>query len=334
MDEAEKPGVALSIVVPLLNEVESLPELQRRLLEALAALGKTWEILYCDDGSTDGSLEVLRGFAAADSRVRVISFRRNFGQTAGLAAGFEHARGEVVIPMDADLQNDPADLGTLLAKVEEGYDLVSGWRQNRKDGFWRVVLPSRIGNALIRRVTGVKLHDFGCTMKAYRREILQDVSLYGEMHRFIPVWAQAVGARITEVPVKHHARQFGQSKYGVSKTLRVLLDLITVRFLVGYTTKPLYFFGRLGFGLFFVAAVFWTWTIIKKIIWAKPFFTDPFFTAGLFVALAGLQLVLFGVLSELIMRTYYESQKKRIYTVKETINLDDSRPERIAPRRH
>ena len=177
--------------------------------------------------------------------------------------------------MDADLQNDPKDISTLLDKLDEGYDLVSGWRKHRKDNFWNVVFPSRLGNALIRRVTGVQLHDFGCTMKAYRREILQDVTLYGEMHRFIPVWAQSVGAKIGEVPVAHHAREHGVSKYGVSKTLRVVLDLITVRFLVGYTTKPLYFFGRMGFMLFFLACAFWTWTIIKKIVWAKPFFTDP-----------------------------------------------------------
>ena len=185
MNESSDMGIQVSIVIPLLNEVESLPELQRQLVEALEGLGKTWEILYCDDGSTDGSLDILRAFAEADTRVRVISFRRNYGQTAGLSAGFEHARGEVVIPMDADLQNDPADIALLLAKLDEGYDLVSGWRKDRKDGFFGVVLPSRMGNMLIRRVTGVALHDFGCTMKAYRREILQDVALYGEMQQIL-----------------------------------------------------------------------------------------------------------------------------------------------------
>jgi glycosyltransferase involved in cell wall biosynthesis len=334
MSEQSQDVIDISIVIPLLNEEDSLPKLHEQLMTELERLERTWEIIYCDDGSTDASMSVLREIAKDHPNIRLISFRRNFGQTAGLAAGFDHARGDVVIPMDADLQNDPADIPRLLAKLDEGYDVVSGWRKDRKDGFFGVVLPSRMGNAVIRKVTGVKLQDFGCTMKAYRREVLQDIQLYGEMHRFIPVWAQSVGARITEIPVKHHPRRYGESKYGVSKALRVILDLITVKFLVGYTTKPLYFFGRMGFMLFVMAGGFWTWTIIKKVAWDQPIFTDPFFTAGLFVALAGLQLLLFGVLSELIMRTYYESQHKPIYTMKETMNIQPGSPERIEPTRH
>ncbi len=325
----------LSIVVPLLDEAESLPHLHEAIQRALddpSAGALTYEVLYCDDGSTDGSLEVLRQLAAADPRVRVISLRRNFGQTAAMAAGFRHARGAVIVPMDADLQNDPRDIPRLFAKLAEGYDVVSGWRKDRKDPFWTVTLPSRIGNAVIGRVTGLRLHDYGCTLTAYRREILQDVQLYGEMHRFIPAWAASVGGRVAELPVTHHARRFGRSKYGLSKTIRVLLDLMTVRFLMTYATKPLYFFGRLGLGFFALAALSWGWTVTKKLIWNEPLYTDPFFLAGIFLALAGLQITLFGLLSEVIMRTYYESQGKPTYIIKETLNLPDEPPQRLKHR--
>jgi glycosyltransferase involved in cell wall biosynthesis len=323
----------LTVVVTLLNEAESLPVLQTELLAELERLGRSFEIIYCDDGSDDESMSVLRDFAMQDERVRVISFRRNFGQTAGLEAGFRHARGRVIIPMDADLQNDPKDIGRLLEKIDEGYDVVSGWRKNRKDAFFSVTFPSRVGNAVIRQITGVNLHDFGCTLKAYRREILQDVRLYGEMHRFIPVWAAKVGAKITELEVNHRPRSFGSSKYRVTKAMRVLLDLITVRFLVAYSTKPLYFFGRFGLLLCTLATGFWAWAVVKKVIWLEPFFTDPFFTAGIFCGLAGLQLVIFGLLSELIMRTYYEAQDKPTYSVRETVNMPADPPPRIEPKR-
>ena len=323
----------LTVVVTLLNEAESLPALQSELIDELEQLGRSFEIIYCDDGSTDASLEILRDFAARDSRVRVISFRRNFGQTAGLEAGFRHARGRGIVPMDADLQNDPKDIARLLDKMDEGYDVVSGWRKNRKDAFFSVTFPSRLGNAVIRKITGVGLHDFGCTLKAYRREILQDVRLYGEMHRFIPVWAAKVGARIGELEVNHRARSYGESKYRVTKAMRVMLDLITVRFLVAYSTKPLYFFGRFGLLLCALAMAFWSWAVIKKIIWLEPFFTDPFFNAGIFCGLAGLQLVIFGLLSELIMRTYYEAQDKPTYSVRETVNISADPPPPIEPKR-
>ena len=316
------PGepVALSVVIPVFNEEESLPHLYTRLSQELDRVGSPWEVIFCDDGSEDRSFEVLRELAAMDPRVKVIRFRRNFGQTAAMAAGFECARGAVVIPMDADLQNDPADIPRLLEQVEDGYDVVSGWRANRKDAFWTVTLPSRIGNAVIGRYTGVKLHDYGCTLTAYRREILDEIRLYGEMHRFIPAWAGAVGARITEVPVTHHPRRWGYSKYNLGKTVRVILDLLTVVFLVSYSTKPIYFFGRLGLRALFVAAACWTWTVTKKLVWGEPLYTDPFFLIGVFFALAGLQVLLFGLVAELSMRTYYESQGKKIYVVRQTLN--------------
>jgi glycosyltransferase involved in cell wall biosynthesis len=323
MSPSQPSPVALSVVVPVLDEAANLSPLHAALCAALASFDAPWEVLFCDDGSRDGSLAVLRCLAAHDARVRVLSFRRTFGQTAALAAGFEHARGEVVVPMDADLQNDPRDIPRLLAKLDEGFDVVAGWRRERRDPYWSVTLPSRLGNALARRWTGVPLHDFGCTLTAYRREILEDVALYGEMHRFIPAWAAAVGARITELPVMHHPRRHGASKYGPSKAFRVLLDLITVRFLVTYGTRPLHFFGRLGFAGLALAAASWTWTIGKKLVWHEPLYTDPFFLAGLFLGLGGVQSVLLGLLGELTMRTYYESQGKTTYAVRERLNFHD-----------
>lgn len=319
-------GVELSVVVPVFNEEESLPHLHAALIPELDALGKTYEVIYVDDGSSDGSFEVLRGLGEQDPRVRVIRFRRNFGQTAAMAAGFENAQGDIIIPMDADLQNDPKDIARLLDKMAEGYDVVSGWRAQRQDAFWTVTLPSRVGNAVIGRMTGVVLHDYGCTLTAYRREVLSEVRLYGEMHRFIPAWAAAVGARITELPVTHHARRWGVSKYNLGKAVRVLLDLMTVRFLLTYATKPLYFFGRLGFRVWGAAALCWTWTLVKRLIWGEPLYTDPFFLTGIFLALGGLQILLFGLLSEIAMRTYYESQGKPIYVVRQTVNLPAADP--------
>ncbi|MCB9729450.1 MAG: glycosyltransferase family 2 protein [Deltaproteobacteria bacterium] len=324
--EAVSTSVGLSVVVPVYNEEESLPHLHAAVVPELEALGRSWELIYVDDGSSDASFEVLRGLADADPRVRVIRFRRNFGQTAAMAAGFENAQGDVIVPMDADLQNDPKDIARLLEKIDEGYDVVSGWRAQRQDAFWTVTLPSRLGNAVIGRMTGVVLHDYGCTLTAYRREVLSEVRLYGEMHRFIPAWAAAVGARITELPVAHHARRWGQSKYNLRKAVRVLLDLLTVRFLLTYATKPQYFFGRLGLRVWGLAGLCWTWTLVKRLIWGEPLYTDPFFMTGIFLALAGLQILLFGLLAEMSMRTYYESQGKTIYVVRETVNLPAADP--------
>ena len=316
------PGVGVSIVIPVFDEEESLPHLHEVLVPHLEALGRGWEVIYCDDGSKDGSYEVLKGLAADDTRVKVIRFRRNFGQTAAMAAGFEHAQGDIIIPMDADLQNDPADIARLIEKLDEGYDVVSGWRARRKDAYWTVTLPSRLGNSVIGYFTGVRLHDYGCTLTAYRREVLDEIRLYGEMHRFVPAWAHMVGARITEVPVTHHPRRWGTSKYNLGKAVRVLLDLLTVSFLLRYSTKPLYFFGRLALRLLGGAGACWTWTLVKRFATDSPLYTDPFFLFGGILMLAGLQMLLFGLLAEMTMRTYYESQGKRIYTVRESINVE------------
>lgn len=315
--------IDVSIVVPVFEEEESLPHLHEALIASLSGLGRTWEIVYCDDGSSDDSFRVIRELASDDTRVRALRFRRNFGQTAAMAAGFDYARGEVIIPIDADLQNDPKDIPRLLEVIDEGYDVVSGWRSSRKDAFWTVTLPSRIGNAVIGRLTGVRLHDYGCTLTAYRREVLQEINLYGEMHRYIPAWAASVGAKITELKVSHHERRWGQSKYNLGKAVRVLLDLMTVRFLIFNSTKPLYFFGRLGLKFGVLAGASWAWTLTKKVLWGAPIYTDPFFLTGIFLALAGLQILLFGLLAELTMRTYYESQGKRIYVLKETLHVPD-----------
>jgi len=316
----------LSIVVPVYNEVESLRPMHAALHAALTPLGRPFEVIYVDDGSRDGSFDLLRELAASDPTVKVVRFRRNFGQTAAMAAGFEHARGEVVFPIDADLQNDPKDIPRMLAKLDEGYDVVAGWRHKRQDAFLTKTLPSRIANRLISRVTGVRLHDYGCTLKACRSDVLHDVHLYGEMHRFLPVFAHLAGARITELPVTHHARQFGVSKYTLSKTFRVILDLVTVRFLAAYATKPIYFFGRFSFWCGGIAAFAMLWTVVHR-LWLGVFVKDqPMFEVGIFFGIAGLQFLLFGLLAEMNMRTYYESQGKPTYFVRERLNVEPPAP--------
>ncbi len=279
-------------------------------MTALEPLGIEWEVILSNDGSKDGSDELLDEQSAGDPRFKALHFRRNFGQTAALDAGFKHARGDFVVAMDADLQNDPEDIGLLIEKAREGYDVVKGWRKDRQDPYLSRILPSRIANRVIGFATGVRLHDYGCTLTLFRREILEEINLYGEMHRFIPVYADAVGARILEVPVRHHPRTHGQSKYGIMRTFRVLLDLFTVRFLLAYTTKPLYFFGRFAALAGVAGAAAWTWTGIKKLLWSLPLFTDPFFLLGAFLLLASVQFLLFGLLAEVTVRTYFESQDK------------------------
>src|SRR5437762_493253 len=244
VSRVEKPE--LSVFLPVFNEEPNLRPLHGKLNEALKALGRTSEIIYVDDGSTDGSLNVLRELARDDDRVRVVALRRNYGQTAAMAAGIDAASGEVLIPMDADMQNDPADIVRLLRKLDEGYDVVSGWRKNRQDKLVTRKIPSMLANRLISWIGGVPLHDYGCSLKAYRRESLEDVRLYGEMHRFIPIYASWAGARVTEIPVEHHARTAGKSKYGLSRTIKVLFDLLTIKFMASYQTKPIYVFGWVG----------------------------------------------------------------------------------------
>ena len=309
----------LSVVVLIYNESESVEPLHEELSEVLEGLNITYEIVYVDDGSRDGSTAKLAQLAAHDPHVRVVSFRRNFGQTAAVQAGIDNSRGEIVVLMDGDMQNDPHDIPRLLEQLDAGYDVASGWRKDRKDDTSRV-LPSKIANWIIARVTRVPLNDFGCTLKAYRREVIQDMKLYGEMHRFIPVYASWVGARITELPVNHRRRVFGRSKYSLSRTLRVLLDLITVKLLGSYSTKPIYFFGFAAFGLWALAIVCGAIVIIQKLLPPYPYaHNNPLLLLAVFLGIVGVQFILMGLLAELSIRTYHESQGKAVYVVREVI---------------
>ena len=320
---AESPQV--SVIVLVYNELDSLEPLHRELLSVLETLGRTFEVVYVDDGSRDGGTERLRELASRDPRVRVVSFRRNFGQTAAVQAGIDHSRGEVLIFLDGDMQNDPHDIPRLLQKIDEGYDVVSGWRRDRQDDLTRV-LPSRVANWLIARVTGVPLSDFGCTLKAYRREVIADVNLYGEMHRFIPVFADMVGARITEIPVNHRPRTYGKSKYSLSRTSRVALDLITVKLLGSYSTKPMYFFGFAAFALWAVGFVLAAVVIIQKLAPPHVFaHNNPLLLLSVVLFIVGVQFILMGLLAELVIRTYHESQSKPTYVVREVIERSSQR---------
>ncbi|HAN30003.1 MAG TPA: glycosyltransferase [Myxococcales bacterium] len=314
-------GADLSVVIPVFDERENLRPLCERLVAVLDTLGKSWEVILVDDGSEDGSDAVLDEIASTDARLKVIHFRRNFGQTAALAAGFEEACGDIVVAMDADLQNDPQDIPALLGKLAEGFDVVAGWRKDRKDALFSVTLPSRMGNWLIGRVTGVRLHDYGCTLKVFRSELLSDVRIYGEMHRYLPVFAHHAGGRIAEMPVQHHQRTWGRSKYSLWKTFRVLLDLLTVHFLAAYATKPLYFFGRLTMSAWVGSLGCIGWAAYRKFADGEFVKDQPIFILGIFFAAVGLQLLVFGLLAELMMRTYYESQGRPIYFVRSRKNF-------------
>ena len=310
----------ISVVVPVLNEEESLPHLYQRLTAALAESGYSYEIILVDDGSTDRSFDIMRGLQVQDEHLQVVRFRRNYGQTAAFAAGFDRAQGEVVITIDADLQNDPADIPLLMAKMGEGYDVVSGWRVNRQDRFLDRRLPSLVANALIRWATGVHIHDYGCSLKAYRTEVLADVRLYGEMHRFIPALAHAAGARVTEVPVSHHPRRFGKAKYGLSRTLKVFLDILAVRFLMSYSTRPIHIFGLLGLLSFIVGMAVLLYLAVVRLLLLQPIADRPLLLLGILLTMLGVQLVTTGLLAEMVIRTYYESQGKAIYTVREEVS--------------
>lgn len=336
---AEAPRTAavlaprLSVIVLVYNEVESVDQLHAELSDVLEGLDLAYEVLYIDDGSRDGSTERMAQLALHDPHVRVVSFRRNFGQTAAVQAGIDHSRGEILVFMDGDLQNDPHDIPKLLDKLEEGYDVVSGWRKDRRDDASRV-LPSKIANWIIARVTGVPLHDFGCTLKAYRRDVIQDVKLYGEMHRFIPVYASWVGARIAEILVNHRARAYGRSKYSLSRTSRVMLDLMTVKLLGSYSTKPIYFFGFAAFGLWALALISAAIVIIQKLLPPHPFaHNNPLLLLAVFLAIVGVQFVLMGLLAELSIRTYHESQGKSVYVVREVIEGRTPRKEAASTRK-
>ena len=313
----------LSLVIPVYNEEESLPVLFDAIHDALDTLQKKWEVVLVDDGSKDKSLKVLEELAQKDTEhIRVVSFRRNFGQTAAMAAGIDFAKGEVIVLLDADLQNDPADIPMMLSKLDEGYDVVSGWRVKRKDTFITRTLPSRMANGLISRVTGVELHDYGCTLKAYRREAITGFRLYGEMHRFIPVFAHSVGAKIIEVPVHHHPRQFGEAKYGLERILKVLLDLFTVKFLLNYSAKPIYLFGGAGIGIITISAALLLFLAARRLFFGIPVFGSPLFQISAMFFILGFQSILMGLIAELQVRTYHESQHKPTYIVRKTFNLE------------
>lgn len=310
----------ISVVVPIYNEEESIPQLYERLTTELEKLGKPYEIIAADDGSRDRSFALLSEFAARDPRLRVVRFRRNFGQTAAFSAGFDRARGRVVITIDADLQNDPADIGTLLAKVDEGYDVVSGWRERRQDPFLNRRLPSIIANRLISQVTGVALHDYGCSLKAYRLDVVRGIRLYGELHRFIPAIASWQGVAVAEIPVRHAARKFGKSKYGIGRTLRVVLDLVTVRFLLSYGTRPMQVFGLLGVITMALGVLAGGYLTYIKLFLGMPIADRPLLLLAVMLVMIGVQFISLGLLGELIVRIYYESQNKPIYVVRDEIN--------------
>jgi len=314
----------LSLVVPVYNEEQNLPLLFDAIHKVMDALDHAWELILVDDGSRDNSRVVLNELVVKDPQhVRVVVFRRNFGQTAAIAAGIDHAKGEVIILLDADMQNDPADIPLLLAKLDEGYDVVSGWRKERKDTYLTRTLPSNAANWLISTVTGVHLHDYGCTLKAYRRDSLTGFRLYGEMHRFIPVFAHAVGARITEIPVHHHERKYGKAKYGLERTIKVVLDLFTVKFLLDYSRKPIYLFGGAGMSLIIVSTLALFALLIRRVFWGVPVLTSPFFLIAVMFVIMGFQSILMGLIAELQVRTYYESQDKQTYTVLKTMGFQD-----------
>ncbi len=314
----------VSLVIPVFNEEENLPLLYQSVVEALDPLDIKWEMILVDDGSTDGSLRCAQELAEADSRLCVLELRRNFGQTAAMAAGFDQARAEFVVTMDADLQNDPGDIPRLLAKAADGYDVVSGWRKERQDDFLSRNLPSKIANHVISTVTGVHLHDYGCTLKVYRRDAIEGLKLYGEMHRFLPALVAQRGARILEVPVQHHARRFGVSKYGIGRTFKVVLDLLTVKFLSSYSTKPIYLFGGAGLGLFVAGFLLVLIMLGLKLFKGISMILTPLPTLAAMFVILGMQSVMLGLLAELVIRTYHESQDKKIYLVRSRFSRDEN----------
>ncbi|GAX42302.1 glycosyl transferase family protein [Tolypothrix sp. NIES-4075] len=319
-NEAISPIVPdVSVVVPIYNEVESIPHLLEAIASTLTASELSYEIICVDDGSTDGSADFLRKEAQTRSDLKAVILRRNYGQTAAMSAGFNHALGKAIVTLDADLQNDPVDIPLLLAKLEEGYDLVSGWRKNRQDGALKRLLPSKIANWLIRRTTSVNIHDYGCSLKAYRAELVADMNLYGELHRFLPALAYIEGARITEIPVRHHARRFGQSKYGLSRTFRVLMDLLTILFMKKFLTRPMHVFGLWGLISMLSGGAIAIYLTFVKLAFHQDIGDRPLLILAVLLLVTGVQLFCFGLLAELLMRTYHESQGRPIYRVREVV---------------
>lgn len=320
-NKADSMRGMISVTIPVYNERATLEELYNRVRAVLVEIGRPWEILFVNDGSNDGSAEILDGLARQDPQVKVIHFRRNFGQTAAMMAGFDHASGEIIIPMDGDLQNDPNDIPKLLEKLDEGFDVCSGWRKDRKDDAIRRNIPSILANRLISWVSGVRLHDFGCSLKAYRAEVIKGVRLYGEMHRFLPIYAKWHGAKITEVTVNHFPRVSGKSKYGLERVLKVLADLITVKFLDKFALKPMYLFGFCGLLSLLMSFFFGVWAVWRVFNMGEPFIKNPLLMLSVFSGMTGILCLLMGLLAEMITRTFYESQGKPIYLIRETRNF-------------
>jgi glycosyltransferase involved in cell wall biosynthesis len=312
---------SVSVIIPVYNEEDSLTLLHKAMHEAMDNSPKPWEVVYVDDGSKDESVGILEKLAKDDPAYTcVVELRRNFGQTAAIAAGIDHARGDIIVLMDADLQNDPADIPMMMEYIDQGYDVVSGWRKNRQDTFITRTLPSRIANGLISWVTGVHLHDYGCTLKAYRREVLTGFRLYGEMHRFIPAYAGWVGAKIIEVPVTHHPRKYGKTKYGLERTFKVILDLLTVKFLNSYANKPIYLFGGAGSILIFISFLVLIYLVIRRLAFNEHLIRSPLLLMTVMLFILGFQSILMGLIAELLARTYHESQAKPTYTVRRVLS--------------
>ncbi len=312
----------VSVVIPLLNEEKNIPILYDELTETLQKTGLEYELVFVDDGSTESSLQILEGLQQKDSHLCVVSLRKNFGQTAAMTAGFDMAEGDIIIAMDADLQNDPADIPMLLEKINEGVDMVTGWRYNRQDPFFSRRLPSKIANRIISWATGVHLHDYGCTLKAFRRDVIENIKLYGEMHRFIPAIASAMGVSIAEVKVNHRSRRFGTSKYGISRTLRVILDLITVKFLLNYSTRPIHVFGTIGFISGSVGMLMAIVLTFQRQVYGIPLSDRPLLLLAVLLIFVGVQFVTIGLVAEMLARTYHESQNKPTYYVRRIIGRE------------
>jgi glycosyltransferase involved in cell wall biosynthesis len=314
----------VSVVVPLLNEEKNIPILNAELAEVLQKTDFEYEVIYIDDGSTDSSLKILEDLQQTDPKICVVSLRKNFGQTAAMSAGFDIARGEIIVAMDADLQNDPADIPMMLAEIKNGADLVTGWRFNRQDPFLSRRLPSIIANRIISLATGVHLHDYGCTLKAFRHDIIKTIKLYGEMHRFIPAIASAMGVTVKEVKVNHRSRRFGSSKYGISRTIRVILDLITVKFLVDYATRPIHVFGSIGLVSGFVGFMLAIILTLQRQLYGMPLADRPLLLLAVLLIFVGVQFVTIGLVAEMLARTYHESQNKPTYYVRKIIGREQS----------
>jgi len=317
--KASRKKTDLSLVIPVYNEEGSLGKLYRSIEDALSGLDIRYEVILIDDGSADSSFEKLKHMHRKNKSYKIIRFRRNFGQTAAMSAGFHYSSGDVIITMDADLQNDPKDIPAILKKLDEGYDIVSGWRKERKDRAVTRLLPSKVANRLISKLTGVYLHDYGCTLKAYRKEIIDNIDLYGEMHRYIPAVASRIGAKITEIPVIHHSRRFGRSKYGISRTIRVILDVITIKFLLSYSQRPIQIFGLLGLFSGAAGLIITLYLIIMRLFFAQSLSDRPLFILSIFMIFIGIQLITMGLLAEINMRIYHESQGKATYVIRDIL---------------